>query len=72
MDGAVGGLGLAADEVEQGGLAGAVGADDHAQLVLVDVEVEAVDGLEAVEGHGQAFDVEHELFGCHGGLRLSG
>ncbi len=41
LDAAVAGAGLAADQVEQGGLAGAVGADDHAQLVLVDIEVQA-------------------------------
>ena len=41
--------GAAADQVEHGGLAGAVRADDDAQLVLVDVEIELVDRLEAVE-----------------------
>ena len=40
----------AADQVEHRGLAGAVRADDDAQLALVDVEVEIVDRLEAVEG----------------------
>ncbi len=41
--------GLAADHVEQGGLARAVGADHHMHLVLFDVKVEVVDRLETVE-----------------------
>ena len=53
LDRARGGLGLAADQVEHRGLAGAVGADDDADLVLLDIEGEIVDRLEAVEGHGE-------------------
>ena len=59
-DRACGGLGLPADEVEHSGLARAVGADDHADLVLVDVEGEVVDGFEAVERDREAFHREQE------------
>ncbi|MGY4355108.1 hypothetical protein ACVW0J_001601 [Bradyrhizobium sp. i1.7.7] len=56
-------FGLAADQVEHGGLAGAVGTDDDTDLVLVDVEREIVDRLEPVERHGQCFDGEQEFLG---------
>jgi len=46
------------DEVEQRRLARAVGADDRADLVLVDVDVEVVDRLESVEGDAQPLDLE--------------
>ena len=39
-----------------------VRADDDADLVFLDVEGEIVDGLEAVEGNGERFDREQELF----------
>jgi len=55
LDAAGRGAGLAADQVQQRGLARAVGADDDAQLVPVDVQVQRVDGLEAVEGDRQVF-----------------
>ena len=51
LDRAAGDPGASADQVEHGGLAGAVRPDDDAQLAIVDVEVEVVDGLEAVERH---------------------
>src|SRR5439155_8536307 len=40
---------LACDDVEQGGLAGAVGPDDHAQLATLHREVQSVQRLEAAE-----------------------
>ncbi len=43
------GLGLARDDVHQRGLAGAVRADDAAQLALVEHQRQLGDGLEAVE-----------------------
>ncbi|PHN57539.1 hypothetical protein AO286_09855 [Pseudomonas syringae] len=43
------GAGFAAEHVEQGGLARAIGADHHMHLVFLDIEVEVVDRLEAVE-----------------------
>jgi hypothetical protein len=52
------GPGLAGDDVHHGGLAGAVGADDAAQLAGVDVEVQAVERLEAVEADRDAVQVE--------------
>ena len=51
----------AADQIEHGGLAGAVRADDDAQLALVDVEVELVDRLEAVEGDADVLEREQEI-----------
>src|SRR5262249_37753805 len=61
LDRAGGGFCLAADEIEHGGLAGAVGADDDADLVLLDIEGEIVDRLEAVEGDGETGDREQEV-----------
>jgi len=54
-------FGLAADQVKHGGLAGAVRADDDANLVLLDVEGEIVHCLEAVEGDGQRLNCEQEI-----------
>ena len=45
-----------------------LGPDDHAQLVLVDIEGQAVDGLEAVEGDRQVFDGHGEVGVAHDGL----
>src|SRR6185436_2803957 len=56
-------LGLAADQIEHRGLAGAVGADDDANLVLLDIEGEIVDRLEAVEGNRERLDREQEFLG---------
>jgi hypothetical protein len=50
------GAGAAGDEVEHGALAGAVGADDDAEFAFIEVEVEVVDGLEAIEGLVDAFE----------------
>ncbi len=57
-------LGAAADEIEQRGLAGAVRADDHAQLVAIDVEVQRVHRLEAVERDREVFDVSSTTGDC--------
>ena len=46
---AAGALGLARDQIHQRRLAGAVGAEKHAQLALIDDHRDRVDGLEAVE-----------------------
>ncbi|MNT57021.1 hypothetical protein D3C72_1943650 [compost metagenome] len=76
LDAAARGAGLAADQIQQRGLARTVGADDHAQLVLVDVQREVVDGLEAVERHGQVFNGQREVGvaheECSGGFRRPG
>src|SRR3954447_12938588 len=56
LDRAGGRFGLAADQVEHRGLAGAIGTDDDADLVLLDIEREVVHRLEAVEGDGERFD----------------
>ena len=47
-----------ADEVEDGGLAGAVRADDADDLALADVERHAAHGLHAAEAHRQVLHVE--------------
>src|SRR4030088_1545466 len=56
-------LGLAADQVEHRGLAGAIGADDDTDLVVIDVERQIVDRLEAVEGNRQSLDRKQEVLG---------
>jgi hypothetical protein len=57
------GPGLAGDDVHHRGLAGTVGADDAAQLAGRDVQVQAVDGLEAVEAHVHVFQVQDAAVG---------
>ena len=47
--------GLAADDIAERGLAGAVGADDDAQLVAIDAERADVERFEAVENDGDIF-----------------
>ena len=49
--------------VDQGGLAGAVRADEEVQPALVQVEVDALDRLEAVEVDGEVADLEVVLTG---------
>src|SRR5213592_3547707 len=51
------GLDAPGDDVEQRRLAGAVRADDHAQLATVHEEVQAAERLEPVEVHGHVFEV---------------
>src|ERR1700752_3009118 len=63
LDRARGCLGLAADQIEHRGLAGAVGADDDADLIRLDIEGEIVHRLEAVERHRERFDREQEFLG---------
>src|SRR5262249_3625455 len=58
VDPPCGGLRLTADEVEERRLARAVRADDDAELVAIDVEVQVVYGLEPVERNGEPFDGE--------------
>src|SRR6218665_456468 len=53
--------GLAADHVQQRGLARAVRADDQAQLVALDREAQAVHGLEPVEGDREPLDTQNLL-----------
>src|SRR6266852_5006823 len=54
-------LGLAADQVEHRGLASAIGADDDPDLVVIDVERQIVDRLEAVKGNRQSLDRKQEV-----------
>src|SRR3990167_2238703 len=61
LDAAGGGFGLAANQVEHRGLAGTVGADHHAHFIAVDIQVEVIDRLEAVEGNGQALNGQHRF-----------
>ena len=48
----------AVDDVEQRGLAGAVGPDDGEQLAAVDLEADAVDGHQAAEALGHVLEDE--------------
>ena len=49
---------LAGDHVHHGGLAGAIGADDGTHLARLDDQRERVQRLEAIEGDGDAVEVE--------------
>ena len=61
-DGAAGGLVDVGQQVEDGGLTGAVGADEAGDLVAADHQVEAVHGGQAAEVDAQFTDVEDGLF----------
>src|SRR5580704_2268855 len=50
------GLQLAGDQIEQGGLAGAVRADDQAALARLDFEIDVGGDAKAAERFAQAFD----------------
>ena len=56
--GVPGALDQAGERVDEGGLAGAVGADEEVQLSLEERDVHPVDGLEPVKVDGQALDLE--------------
>ena len=49
------GLDLAADDIEQGGFACAVRANQGAELPTIDVQVDPPQGLEAIEGDRDIF-----------------
>src|SRR5258708_12455733 len=51
----------AVDDVEQRGLAGAIGADDGADLAFADVEGNAADRLDPAEGERHVLDREQHL-----------
>ena len=53
----------AVDDVEHGALAGAVGADDGADLALADVEAHPVDRAHPAEREADVMDVEDHLSG---------
>jgi hypothetical protein len=59
LDLAPGGGQRAAEQVEQGGLPGTVGADHTDDLALADVERHAVDGVDAAERHRQLARPQH-------------
>ena len=65
-DFALGGDVEAGEAVEEGGLAGAVGADEADDLAAVDGEVDVAYGGEAAEAHGDAAGVEDGLAGGAG------
>ena len=62
-DGALGGLIHAGDEVEDSGLARAVGTDEADEFVFTDGEIDGVDGGEAAETDGGLVELEE---GGHG------
>ena len=51
-----------ADNLQQGGLAGAAGADDADDLAAVDVEVNAFQYLQGAEALGDALGCYHHIF----------
>ena len=55
----------AADEIEQRCLAGAIGADDAADLAARHVEADVGHGAQATEGAGQRFDLEKRAHDSH-------
>src|ERR1019366_3958783 len=59
----------AADEVEESGLAGAVGADHRVQIAGLDLEGYAIDGDQAAEGAHDIVDLE-QAHACLVGRRM--
>ena len=62
---AVGGRVHTGDDVEGGGLTGAVGADQGHDLALVDVQIQVIDGHHAAELHGGVFHMQYILRFTH-------
>ena len=62
QDGAAGGLVNVGEQVENGGLARAVGADQAGDLVAADHQVEAVHGGQAAKIDAQLTDVQNGFF----------
>ena len=58
-------LDAAADQADEGGLAGAVRADDGADLARHDGEVDVVDGLQAAEVAAEPARGEQRRHGSH-------
>ena len=56
-----GGLVEAGEHVQRRGLAGAVRPDQRMNAAAPDLDVDVIDGLEAAEMLGEAFDVEHDV-----------
>lgn len=52
---------LSTDHIEQGRLARTVRADHAMQRVWFQIEVETIDRFEAVERHGQVFNLENKF-----------
>src|SRR6185295_5298876 len=61
---------LATNHVEYRGLARAVRPDDHAQLITVEIEVERIDGLEAVKRDREVFNRE-QIIGVGGHEKMN-
>jgi hypothetical protein len=59
------GLHASGHDVEQRGLAGAVGADHHAQLAPIHEEVQAAQCLEPVVVHRHVFEIDDGAGGVH-------
>ena len=58
------------DDVEESGLAGAVGADQAVDLALVDLDAHVRQGLQPAEALGHALHIENNI--GHGAPSLSG
>ena len=65
-------LGATGDDVHHGAFAGAIRANDGAQLALIHVEIQVRDGLESVKRLVNPFERQNELFECHGHSGLAG
>ena len=58
VDTAAIGFGLASNHIHHGGFTGAIGADNAAQLTIVDVQVEVVQRLEPIKADTHILNVE--------------
>ena len=58
---AIGGLVHAGDDIERGGFACAVGADEGHDLTLVDLQIQIVHGDDAAELHGNVIQSQQIL-----------
>src|SRR5690606_28993270 len=63
-DDAGGGLVEAPHTIEYGGLAGAVGADDGEDLIVMYIELHAIDSQQTAEAHGQIRYLQQDLAHC--------
>src|SRR5690606_23723089 len=70
-DAPFGGLVEAGDAVEDGRLAGAVGADQRGDVAAPDIEGKIVDGDEAAEPHGQMLDRQDGVLDPASGRRAA-
>src|SRR5262245_35442921 len=66
------GVEIAGDQIEERGLAGAVGPDDADCLAARDAEIDGVGRLDRAEGSGEAVDLEEHRRASAGATRHPG